>query len=196
VVGVSDLGAAAPKKLIFDPATDSSVPKGMSVSPSREPQWSDDLQALFFGLYEPRTKDVTDADADGTGQDESAPSAENGRGAGANAADNDDKVDLVLWHYKDPRLQTQQEVQEARDRAFNYVAEYRVASKKFIRLADDEMRNVTVNPKQSRWAYGSDDREYELLGALDGRRYEDLYAIDLETGTRKLAVKHLRYFSG
>jgi hypothetical protein len=32
----------------------------------------------------------------------------------------------VLWHYKDPRLQTQQEVQEARDRAYNYVAEYRV----------------------------------------------------------------------
>ena len=56
----------------------------------------------------------------------------------------DEKVDLVLWHYKDPRLQTQQEVQEARDRTYNYVAEYRVQSKKFIRLADDAMRNVTV----------------------------------------------------
>ena len=67
---------------------------------------------------------------------------------------------------------------------------------KFIRLADDEMRNVTVNPKQSKWAYGSDDREYELMGSLDGRRHEDLYSIDLESGARKLAVKRLRYFSG
>ena len=59
----------------------------------------------------------------------------------------------MLWHYKDPRLQTQQEVQEARDRAYNYVAVYRVQPKKFIRLADDEMRNVTVS------------REAEQVGA-------------------------------
>ena len=105
-------------------------------------------------------------------------------------------MDLVLWHYKDPRLQTQQEVQEARDRAFNYVAVYRVQPKKFIRLADDAMRNVTVSPKQSRWALGTDDREYELMGSLDGRRHEDVFAIDLTTGAKKLAVRHLRYFSG
>src|SRR5262245_9513985 len=195
VVGVSDLAAGAPKKAIFDPAADPSVPKGLSVSPNRDPQWTDDLQALIFGLYEPRPKDATEAEADAPVADESAPPADAPR-TGGNAPENDDKVDLVLWHYRDPRLQTQQEVQEARDRAFNYVAEYRVAPKKFIRLADDEMRNVTVNLKESRWAYGTDDREYELMGALDGRRYEDLYAIDLETGARKLAVKHLRYFSG
>ena len=74
-----------------------------------------------------------------------------------------DKVDLVLWHYKDPRLQSQQEVQEARDRAYNYVAEYRVASKKFVRLADDTMRDVTVSTRQSRWGFGTDDR-----AALEG----------------------------
>src|SRR3954462_12417204 len=34
------------------------------------------------------------------------------------------------------------------------------------------------------------------MGSLDGRRYEDFYAIDLETGARKPAVKHVRYFSG
>jgi dipeptidyl aminopeptidase/acylaminoacyl peptidase len=118
------------------------------------------------------------------------------RNADAPGPGNDEKVDLVLWHYKDPRLQTQQEVQEARDRAYNYVAEYRVQAKKFIRLADDSMRNVTVSRKQSRWGFGSDDREYELMGSLDGRRHEDVFVIDLTTGARKLAVPHLRYFSG
>ena len=34
------------------------------------------------------------------------------------------------------------------------------------------------------------------MGSLDGRRHEDVFAIDLETGARKLAVRHLRYFSG
>jgi dienelactone hydrolase len=194
VVGVADLTAAAPRKVVFDPAADASVPKGMSVSPNRDPQWTDDLEALVFGLYEPRHKDGTDETPADTPAADAAPAPAD---AGpVNAPASDDKVDLVLWHYKDPRLQTQQEVQEARDRAFNYVAEYRVQPKKFIRLADDEMRNVTVSTKQSKWAFGTDDREYELMGSLDGRRHEDVYSIDLATGARKPAVKHLRYFSG
>jgi dienelactone hydrolase len=194
VVGVSGLPAKA-QKVIFDPAADASVPKGLSISPNRDPQWTDDLEAIFFGLYEPRHRDGAD-DTSTEGAD-AAPGAE--AGANANAANTpaaEDKVDLVLWHYKDPRLQTQQEVQEARDRAYNYLAVYRVQPKKFIRLADDSMRNVTVNPKQSRWALGTDDREYELMGSLDGRRHEDVFTIDLTTGARKLAVRHLRYFSG
>jgi dipeptidyl aminopeptidase/acylaminoacyl peptidase len=192
LVGVTDITSATPKKVIFDPASDASVPKGMSISPNRDPLWTDDLQALLFGLYEPRLKDGAD---DTTDEAEGGPaSGDAGRNADAPGAD--EKVDLVLWHYKDPRLQTQQEVQEARDRAFNYVAEYRVPSKKFIRLADEAMRNVTVSRKQSRWGFGTDDREYELMGSLDGRRHEDVFVVDLTTGARKLAVPHLRYFSG
>jgi dipeptidyl aminopeptidase/acylaminoacyl peptidase len=195
VVGVTDVVSASPRKVILDPAHDADVPKGFSISPNRSPQWTDDLQALIFGLYEPRPRDASSASADEEGADDQTTSGPQGGGRGdAQAAE--EKVDLVLWHYKDPRLQTQQEVQEARDRAFNYVAEYRVASKKFIRLADEAMRNVTVSTKQSRWGFGSDDREYELMGSLDGRRHEDLFVIDLETGQRKLAVPHLRYFSG
>ena len=198
VVGITGLAAgasAAPKKVIFDPAADATVPKGFSVSPNRDPQWTDDLEALFFGLYEPRHKDGTDdTSTDGADGGPAAADAPNAGGQAAPAAE--DKVDLVLWHYKDPRLQTQQEVQEARDRAYNYVAVYRVQPKKFIRLADEGLRNVTVNPRQSKWGFGSDDREYELMGSLDGRRHEDVFVIDLVTGAKKLAVRHLRYFSG
>src|SRR4029079_4759386 len=133
----------------------SSVPKGMSVSPNRDPLWTDDLEALLFGLYEPRHKDGMD-ETGADGADAAPGGADPGANAnGANTPANDDKVDLVLWHYKDPRLQTQQEAQEARDRAYNYVAQYRVQSKKFIRLADDAMRNVTLNPRQSKWGFGS-----------------------------------------
>src|SRR4051812_10532308 len=195
VVGVTALGSAAPTKVIFDPAADASVPKGFSISPNRAPLWTDDLQALIFGLYEPRPREGGIAAAD-EGEGPAAEGPATPGGTAADAANAEEKVDLVLWHYKDPRLQTQQEVQEARDRAYNYVAEYRVGSKKFIRLADEAMRNVTVSTKQSRWGFGTDDREYELLGSLDGRRHEDVFVIDLQTGARKMAVPHLRYFSG
>jgi dipeptidyl aminopeptidase/acylaminoacyl peptidase len=192
VVGVTDVATTAPHKVVFDPAGDASVPKGLSISPDRDPQWTDDLQAVFFGMREPRKKDIpSGADAENA---DAAPGAD--AGGIDSAANADEKVDLVLWHYKDPRLQTEQEVQEARDRAFNYVAEFRVQPKTFVRLADDDMRNVMVNPRQSKWALGTDDREYELMGSLDGRRFENVYTIDLATGARKLAVKHLRYFSG
>ena len=195
VVGFNDLTAPAPRKTVYDPASDSSFPKDMTISPSRAPQWSDDLQTLVFGIHEPQKKDPADTEA---ATDTAAAGAARGEGTGANGtqADNEEKVDLVLWHYKDPRLQSQQEVQEARDRAFSYLSEYRVDTKKFIRLADDEMRTVSFNPKQSRWALGDDDREYELMGSLDGRRYENVFVVDLTSGTRKLALRHARYVFG
>ena len=36
----------------------------------------------------------------------------------------EDNPSLVLWHGKDPRLQSQQIVQEAADRAYSYLSEY------------------------------------------------------------------------
>ncbi len=54
---------------------------------------------------------------------------------------------------------------------------------------------MTVAPKQ-RFAIGLDAREYELLGNLDGRRYQDVYVIDMTTGERKLALKRARWYNG
>jgi len=186
VVGVTAIDSSSPRTIAYDPASDPSFPKGMTISPDRAPEWTASLDAVVFGIHEPRRKDPSDVEA------ADAPA---GTDASAPPQDADDKVDLVLWHYKDPRLQTQQEVQESRDRAYSYVSEFRVDTKKFVRLATDEMRNVTVNPK-SRWAYGTDDREYELMGSLDGRRFQDVYSIDLATGQHKLLRKHVRYLSG
>src|ERR1019366_1878413 len=49
----------------------------------------------------------------------------------------EDKADLVLWHWKDPRLQSQQAVQETQDKNFSYLAVWRPGDGKFLRLADD-----------------------------------------------------------
>jgi hypothetical protein len=118
------------------------------------------------------------------------------QGPQANAGtDADERVDLVLWHWKDPRLQSQQQVQENADRNFSYLAQYRVASKTFIRLADDDVRSVNLAPKHQ-YAIGFDDREYELMGNLSGQRFRDVYAIDMATGERRLAIKRARWYNG
>jgi dipeptidyl aminopeptidase/acylaminoacyl peptidase len=98
--------------------------------------------------------------------------------------DADSLPSLILWHAKDPRLQSQQIVQEQQDRAFNYLAVYRFDSKRFLRLADDEVRDVIVTTGD-RYAYGIDNRAYQHQASHSGRNYQDVYAIDLTTGARK-----------
>lgn len=174
------------QKTVYDPAGDKSFPAGLAISPDRTPQWTDALDAILFGLHEPKKKG--DAPAAGGDSPGGAPA-----GAGAPPAGADEDIpDLILWHGGDKRLQSQQQVEAGRDQTFSYLAEYRVKEKKFIRLADEDLRTVMVAPKQ-RWAIGYDNREYELDANLSGRSFRDVYAIDMATGARKLAVKKSRY---
>ena len=104
-------------------------------------------------------------------------------------------VDLVLWHWLDRGCSRSR---KCRKRATGRSAIWRstaIEPKKFIRLSDEDLRSVTVAPKQ-RFAIGHDDREYELLGNLDGRRFQDVYVIDMTTGERKLALKRARWYNG
>lgn len=173
------------KKTVFDPSADPSFPKGMSISPNRNAAWMADFSAVTFGIHElrPRKDNKDAAKADGAKAEE------------AKANDTPDLPDMVIWHYKDSRLQPMQQVQENADKNFSYLCEYRPAEKKFLRLADEDVRTVSVTP-DSKFAMGSDVRNYELDSNLTGRRYEDLYSIDLNTGARTLAVKRAHYVMG
>lgn len=88
-----------------------------------------------------------------------------------------------------------QQVQEPRDKNFSYLCVYHVDDKKFLRLADDEVRRVTAAPKHL-WAIGLDNEKYELMGNLEGRRYQDVYVFDLKTGEKKLALEKCRWYFG
>jgi dipeptidyl aminopeptidase/acylaminoacyl peptidase len=181
VLGVSGFGGTLAKTMYA--ASDSTAfPADMRISPDRTPRWSFDRSALFFGIIERRSipegkprPDVR-AIAGTPGAMQQPP--------GMNVAGDEELPSLVIWHGKEPRLQSQQQVEENRDKAFSYLAQYRVAEKKFIRLGTTEMRDVVIAPRD-RWAIGTDQRAYELRGNIDGTRFRDYYAIDLETGEKK-----------
>lgn len=185
-------GFPSPEKIIYDPSGDQSFPKGMSIAAARTPVWLKDLDAVTFGIHELKAKKDS-ANGKPEGGEGAAPAGP--PAASAQGDDNKTRPDLILWHYKDRRLPSMQQVQENSDKNFSYLALYRPAEKKFVQLADEAMRQVTVNP-ESRFGMGIDVRDYELESNLDGQRYEDVYRVNLATGERKLALKKARWVTG
>ncbi len=193
----SDFGANGPaKKTLFDPAGRTDFPVGWKVASNRAPRYAADMSAVFFGIREgekPAPRGVASsgrgaspvtAGAPGAGGTGAVPPGGRG-GAAAAAGATDSLPSLILWHYKDTRLQSQQIVQEQSDRSFNYLAEYRLGDDRFVRLADDSIRSVTITTGDA-YAYGVDSRSYEERASYTGRNYQDVYSIDLKTGARKL----------
>jgi len=184
VIGFKSFGPAGPQKTLFAPAEAAGFPEGMTVSPNRTPSWTKDLASLMFGIHKTKKRETPA----GRGNTDNGANANNNN----DAPSNEEKVDLVIWNYKDPRLQSQQIVQENQDKNFNYLAVYRPAEKKFIRLADDTVRDVTAT-LEHKWAVGRSIAPYELMSNLDGRNFADVYAVDMQTGERKPAVKQSRW---
>ena len=108
-----------PSRVVFDPKDEKAFPDEMSISPDRTPGWTDDLANLTFGIRKVRKKPADDKAAGAARGAGAAPDAEK-----ADDAPADEKPDLVLWHHKDPRLQSQQQVEEERDKRFSYLCLY------------------------------------------------------------------------
>ena len=200
IVGYKGFDKGQPVRVAYDPTEDKSLPAEYSISTNRAPQWTDARDAFIFGIAK-LTKNPAPAGGRGAGNGSAAAASAAGAASasqgGASSGDdtNTPRPNLVIWHYKDPRLQTQQQVQEANDRALNYVTMYRPDEKKLVRLADDEVPSVAVNAR-TRWAVATVTAPYELEANLDGQRYMDIYAVDTKTGQRKVVRKHLRWGNG
>ncbi|HET7564206.1 MAG TPA: prolyl oligopeptidase family serine peptidase [Gemmatimonadaceae bacterium] len=187
-------GANGPKETIFDPSQHAEFPSDMALSANRAPSFSEDFRTVFFGI---RDAKKPPRGALYAATDRRSPVQPGAPGMGGTIHQNpsalpgeDDPPSLILWHWKDPRLQSQQLVEEQRDRAYSYLSEYRIADNKFVRLADDALRQVAIMPHQ-RWAVGEDSRAYDRTASYNGRRYADIYAVNLANGSRRLLLgKH------
>ncbi|HEY2375350.1 MAG TPA: prolyl oligopeptidase family serine peptidase [Gemmatimonadaceae bacterium] len=200
VVTFTGIGTAAQKKTAFDAAGRTDFPASMRVSADRAPHIADDFGAVFFGIREakPKAPAETIANREGGQRTPIVQAGAPGEGGTRNQPrvdPDDENPTLVLWHWKDPRLQSQQLVQEQADRTYSYLVEYRIADNKFVRLSDDALRQITLLP-HDRYAFGVDSRDYDQRDSYDGRRYADIYAVDLKTGARTLALKKDLSFFG
>ena len=171
-------------------ARSTGITGGLVVSSDRVLQWGDGQKTIYFGLREPRPPRETPTGPPAVAPAANAPAP--GAGAGGQIAaapqTSADVPSLILWHWKDARMQSQQQVQEAADRAFSYLAVYNIAAQRVTKLADDKLRDVAVGPKDS-WGIGTDATEYERMQSIQGFAYRDIYAVNVTTGERKLVQK-------
>jgi len=97
--------------------------------------------------------------------------------------EDDDRPTLILWHHKDPRLQSMQLVQEQADKGFSFMATYLPATQQVVQLTNAEVRTGTVGA-HDRWLLSSESQPYERQASVDGIQFRDLYLTDVRTGNR------------
>lgn len=196
VVGFTDLGPK-PTKTVYDPKDDKDFPKDMAISGGAG--WTDALDGFTFNIAARKKKTETapppkevkaDAKDDAKKEKKTVPGLTSGGSGGA-------KPDLVVWHWKDERLQPMQEKQAGSDRMVVYSGVYWTKDKKFVRLSDDKMRQVSLLAKQ-KFAVARDSKPYEYMSYLNGKLYTDVYVIDPKTGSKKKAADKLAslFFGG
>jgi dipeptidyl aminopeptidase/acylaminoacyl peptidase len=201
IIGFTDLGPK-PTKTVYDPKDDKDFPKDMAISAGRGASWTDGLDGFTFGIAErkkagdkketaPAPKEAGKKEEEKKEEVKEVKEGKKGKkGFTAPSSSSGAKPDLVVWHWKDERLQPMQEKQAASDRVVIYSAVYWAKDKKFVRLSDDKMKQVTLAAKQ-KYAIGRDTKPYEYMSYLNGKLYTDVFVIDAKTGAKKKAVDKL-----
>ncbi|HYV98939.1 MAG TPA: prolyl oligopeptidase family serine peptidase [Gemmatimonadaceae bacterium] len=157
------IGAAGmPKPFSFDPSKDASFPKNFVVSEYSAPRWSPDGSKLFIGIKE---------------QEPEVPAADS------------IKANVDVYHWKDQTPQSVQAVQIQQLRRATFPAVINVATGKFTRLGDDEMRTVTIAANNN-VGVGRNDAKYRGEIAWGGSR-ADVYKVDVNSGAKTLIASAL-----
>ncbi|MDP1891506.1 MAG: hypothetical protein Q8K55_11500, partial [Gemmatimonadaceae bacterium] len=100
-----------------------------------------------------------------------------------------DKAIYDLWHYKDTQLQPTQKLTAARERNRTWTALYHPALKKWAKLGNDSLRQVTV-ADNGRLALALNTVQYAVESTW-GQGGSDVYVLDAITGARTFVAKRL-----
>ncbi len=100
-----------------------------------------------------------------------------------------DKAIYDLWHYKDTQIMPLQKVNAARERNRTWAAIYQPAAKKWAKLGNDSLRQITI-ADNGRVALALNPVQYAVEETW-GEGGSDAYVLDATTGARTLIAKKL-----
>jgi dienelactone hydrolase len=163
VQSICDTPDTPASMVTLDPAKADGFPKSWVVSDRAPLTWSDDGKRVFFGMKE----------------QVAAPDTTTRRNT-------DERPDVDVWSTSDERIQSMQMVRAEQERNFAFREAFDVSASKFVKLADETMRELEV-AQDGRWAVGRDIRGY----VHDYKRpAADIYRVNTTTGERTLMLKN------
>ena len=102
----------------------------------------------------------------------------------------DERVGVDIWHWQDAELQPMQLRRVTQERRRNYLAVAHLDGNRIVQLADTALAAVDLpDGGDGAWALGTDDRAYRMRISWDTPDWQDLYAVDLATGQRRLLLR-------
>jgi dipeptidyl aminopeptidase/acylaminoacyl peptidase len=131
---------------------------------SRAPTWSEDGETIFVGLA-PWQKKIDNKKSD------------------------DDPSTVEVWHWKDENVISEQKLTANRDRDRNVTAAWSIAAGKLTALSTNDHEDVRL-PKRGNRALALDGTPY-VTDSMFGRRFDDVYKVDMTTGARSQIAKHM-----
>ena len=172
-------------------ASAAGIPDTLETVRHRAPAWSDDGIMISLGLR-PIEKEEGDDPGDGT-EDEPEVETEPDQGSpDAPASDSEpDLPALQIWHTGDVRLFPEQQASEGRDSTRSLLAVWHLDEDRVVVLGSDLMGTAQL---LHGWEYALEDiNEPYPWGAMFGRPYHDVRAVDADTGERRQLLTRVRY---
>ena len=168
----------------------------------RAPQWSDDGAMISVGLR-PREEDAgddpdaaagTEAGAGVTAPDDETDAPDTSpdtRSADSGDEEEPDLPGLQIWHSRDVRIFPQQQAAEALDANRTLLAVWHLDEDRVVTIGSDLMADAAL---LHGWEFALEGiSEPYPFGAMFGRPYHDVWAIDVDTGERRALLTRVRY---
>ncbi len=156
---------------------DSGIPNGWWVAATGNVIFSEDNRRLYFATR-PKPEELNG--------DKSKDEAED--------TDEEDKVELDIWHWQDPLLQPQQLVQKEQELRRSYAALFDLRSKKIVQLASPEIPSVQIDSRsKSDWTVANSNERYRKELSWDIPGFQDSYLINLRNGSSDLINERVKF---
>lgn len=154
------------------------VPASLEVSKNRAPQWVSEGARISFGLTD-RPEDASE---------EAADDEEEGEDGDGSDADEDPST-VQVWHTNDVRIIPGQQARASAEERATFLSVWNPDDGSVVQIATDVLAITSVAG-----SLGVEmlDDQYPW-GAKFGRRYRDVWTVDLESGERELALERVRY---
>jgi len=148
-------------------------------------RWSKDGERLFFGWRPIRDDERAALEGGEEAKDSTEDRPFDPYDTEAILADRG----VDVWHWLDPRINTQQKILWNREKNRTYTNVYHMDSGDIVALADEQMPDVSI-PDNDAVALASSDLPYRWEATWTGGN-SDAYVVDLATGARTMVAERL-----